>query len=127
MSSVFISALDFLYLTLQTSVSSIDKTLIVYDAFSFVDFMTTQIAAITEINVIVIAEAHNYDLIKRCEAAQVFDHKNFSIVENVVKSRLDESIRICRDLRRHLHPRDVRPRPRHPREAGRWRCTSHRN
>ena len=48
--------------------------------------MTTQIAAATGINVIAIAGAHNHDLVKRCGAALVFDHKDSSVVEKVVKA-----------------------------------------
>ena len=48
--------------------------------------MTTQIAAATGINVIAIAGAHNHDLVKRCGAAQVFDHKESSVVENVINA-----------------------------------------
>ena len=76
------------YPTLQTPAPSAGKKLVVYGASSSVGSMTTQIAAATGINVIAIAGAHNHDLVKRCGAAQVFDHKDSSIVENVVKAAL---------------------------------------
>lgn len=50
--------------------------------------MTTQIAAATGIIVIAIAGTHNHDMVKRCGAAQVFDHKDSSVVKNVVNAVL---------------------------------------
>lgn len=70
----------------ETSASSIKKVIVVYGASSSVGSMTTQIAAAAGIHVIGIAGAHNQDLVKRSGAAQFFDHKDSSLVENVVKA-----------------------------------------
>ena len=86
MPGVSTPALGLPYPTLQTPAPSAGKTLVVYGASSSVGSMTTQIAAATGINVIAIAGAHNHDLVKRCGAAQVFDHKDSSVVENVINA-----------------------------------------
>ena len=86
MPGVSTPALGLPYPTLQTPSPSADKTLVVYGASSSVGSMTTQIAAATGISVIAIAGAHNHDLVKHCGAAHVFDHKDSSIVEKVVKA-----------------------------------------
>ena len=76
-------ALGLPYPTLQAPAPSAGKTIVVYGASSSAGSMTTQIAAAAGINVIAIAGAHNHDVVKRCGAAQVFDHKDSSTVENV--------------------------------------------
>ncbi len=86
MPGVSTPALGFPYPTLHTPAPSASKTLIVYGASSSVGSVTTQIAAATGINVIAIAGAHNHDLVKRCGAAQVFDHKDSSVVEKVINA-----------------------------------------
>ena len=86
MSGVFTSALALPYPTLQTPAQSAGKTLVVYGASSSVGSMTTQIAAATGITVIAIAGAHNHELVQRCGAAQVFDHKDPSVVDKVVEA-----------------------------------------
>ena len=86
MPGVFTPALGLPYPTLQTSAPSAGKTLVVYGASSSVGLMTTQIAAATGVNVIAIAGAHNHDLVKRCGAALVFDHKDSSIVDKIVEA-----------------------------------------
>jgi NADPH:quinone reductase-like Zn-dependent oxidoreductase len=65
---------------------ALGKTLDVYGGSSSVGSMVTQLAAAAGIHVIAIAGAHNFDLSKRCGAAQVFDHKDPSVVDNVVKA-----------------------------------------
>lgn len=85
MPGVSAPALGLPYPTLQTPAPSVGKTLVVYGASSSVGSMTTQIAAATGINVIAIAGTHNHDLVNCCGAAQVFDHKDSSVVEKVVK------------------------------------------
>ena len=86
MPGVSTPALGLPYPTLQTPAPSTGKTLVVYGASSSVGSMTTQIAAATGINVIAIASTHNHDLVKRCGAAQVFDYKDSSVVEKVIKA-----------------------------------------
>ncbi len=86
MPGVFTPALGLPYPTLQTPTPSASKTLIVYGASSSVGSMTTQIAAAAGINVIAIASSQNHDMVKRCGAAQVFDHKDSSVVENVINA-----------------------------------------
>ncbi|MCJ1381951.1 hypothetical protein MMC17_005063 [Xylographa soralifera] len=88
MPGVSTPALGLLYPTLQTPAPSAGKTLVVYGASSSVGSMTTQIAAAAGINVIGIAGAHNHDLVKRCGAAQVFDHKDPSVVQNVINAAM---------------------------------------
>lgn len=84
MPGVSTPALNLPYPTLQTPAPSAGKTLVVYGASSSVGSMTTQIAAATGITVIAIAGAHNHELVKSCGAAQVFDHKDASVVEKVI-------------------------------------------
>ena len=84
MPGVTTPALGLPYPTLQDPTPVAGKTLVVYGASSSVGSMTTQIAAATGINVIAIAGEHNHDLVKRCGADQVFDHKNSSLVEKVI-------------------------------------------
>ena len=86
MPGVSTPALNLPYPTLQTPAASVAKSLVVYGASSSVGSMTTQIAAATGISVIAIAGAHNHDLVKRCGAAQVFDHKDSSVVKKVVEA-----------------------------------------
>ena len=84
MAGVSTPALGLPYPTLQAPAPSAGKTIVMYGASSSAGSMTTQIAAAAGINVIAIAGAHNHDLVKRCGAAQVFDHKGSSVVENVI-------------------------------------------
>lgn len=88
MPGVSTPALGLPHPTLQTPAPSASKTLVVYGASSSVGSMTTQLATAAGINVIAIAGAHNHDLAKRCGAAQVFDHKDSSVVESVVNTAL---------------------------------------
>ena len=67
---------------------SASKTLIVYGASYSIGSMTTQIAAATGINVIAIAGAHKHNLVKRYGAAQVFDHRDSSVVENAINAAM---------------------------------------
>ena len=96
MPGVSTPALALPYPTLQTPTPSTGKTLIVYGASSSVGSMTTQIAAATGITVIAIAGAHNHDLVERCGATHVFDHKDSSssLVDKVVKVVQSEFIGI---------------------------------
>ena len=88
MPGVSTPALGLPYPSLETPAPTASKTLVVYGASSSVGSMTTQMAAATGINVIAIAGAHNHDMVKRCGAAQVFDHKDSSVVENVVNAAM---------------------------------------
>ena len=65
-------------------VQPIGKTIVVYGASASVGSMVTQIATAAGIKVIATAGAHNLELVKRCGAAQVFDHKDPALVEKVV-------------------------------------------
>ena len=84
MPGVTTPALGLPYPTLQDSTPAASKTLVVYGASSSVGSMTTQIATAAGINVIAIAGKHNQDLVKRCGADRVFDHKDSSLVEKVI-------------------------------------------
>ncbi|KAL9609953.1 MAG: hypothetical protein Q9167_005305 [Letrouitia subvulpina] len=86
MPGVSTPALGLPYPTLQNPTPSADKTLVLYGASSSVGSMTTQIAAATGINVIAIAGSHNHDLVKRCGAAQVFDHSDSSVIKNIINA-----------------------------------------
>lgn len=92
MPNVLTPALGLPYPSLETSVASVNKTLVVYGGSSSVGSMTTQIAAATGIHIIAIAGAHNHDLVKRCGAAQVFDHKDSFTVEKVVNAVLKSQL-----------------------------------
>ncbi|KAL8902409.1 MAG: hypothetical protein Q9207_004744 [Kuettlingeria erythrocarpa] len=83
MPGVSTPALNLPYPSLQTPAQSAGKTLVVYGASSSAGSMTTQIAAAAGIDVVAIAGAHNHDMVQRCGAAQVFDHKDSSVVDKV--------------------------------------------
>ena len=74
------------YPSLQHPVPSLGKTLVVYGGSSSVGSMTTQLATAAGIYIISIAGAQNFDFSKRCGAAQVFDHKDPSVVDKVVEA-----------------------------------------
>jgi NADPH:quinone reductase-like Zn-dependent oxidoreductase len=78
-------ALGLPYPSLQDTMPAIGKTLVVYGGSSSVGSMVTQLAAAAGIHVIAISGAHNFELSKRCGAAQVFDHKDTSVVDKVVE------------------------------------------
>jgi NADPH:quinone reductase-like Zn-dependent oxidoreductase len=86
MPGVATPALGLPYPSLQHPVPSSGKTLVVYGGSSSVGSMTTQLATAAGIHVISIAGAHNFDFSKRCGAAQVFDHKDPSVVDMVVEA-----------------------------------------
>lgn len=65
------------------SVSADAKILVVYGGSSSVGSMTTQLARAAGIKVFAVSSAHNFDLCKRCGAAEVFDRKDSSLVEKV--------------------------------------------
>lgn len=105
--SVLTPALDLPYPTLEDPTPSVAKTLVVYGASSSVGSMSTQIAAATGIIIIVIAGAHNFDLVKRCGAAHVFDHKDSSLVESVVDTVKASGSEFVGIFDAMLHSRDV--------------------
>lgn len=86
MPGVATPALGLPYPSLQNSMLSIDKTLVVYGGSSSVGSMTTQLATAAGIRVISIVGAHNFDFSKQCGAAQVFDYKDPSVVDMVVEA-----------------------------------------
>ncbi|TVY57248.1 Dehydrogenase orsE [Lachnellula cervina] len=86
MPGVSTPALGLPYPSLQDPAPSLGKTLVVYGGSSSVGSMTTQLATAAGIHIISIAGAHNLDFSKRCGAAQVFDHKDPSVVDRVVES-----------------------------------------
>ncbi|KAH7384408.1 chaperonin 10-like protein [Phaeosphaeria sp. MPI-PUGE-AT-0046c] len=77
-------ALGLPYPSLDDNVPSIGKTLVVNGGFSSVGSMVTQIATAAGIHVIAIAGKHNFELVKRCGAVKVFDHKDSNVIEQVV-------------------------------------------
>ncbi|KAF1850067.1 putative zinc-binding alcohol dehydrogenase domain-containing protein cipB [Cucurbitaria berberidis CBS 394.84] len=86
MPGVATPALGLPYPSLEDPVQSVGKTLVVYGGSSSVGSMATQLATAAGIHVIAIAGAHNFDLSKRCGAAQVFDYKDASFVDKVVEA-----------------------------------------
>lgn len=84
MPGVSTPALNLPYPNLQTPAPSAGKTLVVYGASSSAGSMTTQLATAAGINVVAIAGAHNHDMVKRCGASQVFDHKDSAVVDKVI-------------------------------------------
>lgn len=76
-------ALGLPYPSVET-VPSLGKTLVVNGGSSSVGSMVTQIATAAGIHVIAITGKHNFELVKRCGAAQVFDYKDSNVVEQVV-------------------------------------------
>lgn len=85
MPGVSTPALGLPYPSLDAMPSS-GKTLVVYGGSSSVGSMTTQLATAAGIHVIAISGAHNFDFSKRCGAAQVFDHKDPSVVKKVIEA-----------------------------------------
>ncbi|KAI9702183.1 MAG: hypothetical protein M1820_006265 [Bogoriella megaspora] len=86
MPGVSTPALGLPYPSLQQPAPSLGKTLVVYGGSSSVGAMTTQLATAAGIHVISIAGAHNFEFSKRCGAAEVFNHKDPSIVDKVVEA-----------------------------------------
>ncbi|KAL9109178.1 MAG: hypothetical protein Q9227_006103 [Pyrenula ochraceoflavens] len=86
MPGVSTPALGLPYPSLQHPVPSLGKTLVVYGGSSSIGSMTIQLATAAGIHVISVAGAHNFDFTKRCGAAQVFDHKDPSVVDKVVQA-----------------------------------------
>lgn len=82
MPGVSTPALGLPYPSLKPPVPS--KTLVVYGGSSSVGSMTTQLATAAGIHVISIVGSHNFEFSKRCGAAQVFDHKDPSVVHKVI-------------------------------------------
>lgn len=62
------------------------KTIIVYGGSSSVGSMTTQLATAAGIKVISITSARNTEFSKGCGAAEVFDYKDASFVEQVIEA-----------------------------------------
>jgi NADPH:quinone reductase-like Zn-dependent oxidoreductase len=87
MPGVSTPALSLPYPSLQTPApSGKTKALVVYGGSSSVGSMTTQLAKAAGIHVISIAGAHNNEFSKRCGAAEVFDHKDTTLVDKVVEA-----------------------------------------
>lgn len=84
MPDVSTPALGLPYPKLESSELSTSRTLVVYRASSSVGSTTTQIAAATRIYVVEVAGERKHGMVKRCGASQAFEHKNTSIVEDVV-------------------------------------------
>ncbi|KAJ5972880.1 Polyketide synthase enoylreductase [Penicillium vulpinum] len=83
MPGVSTPALGLPYPSLQ-EVPSSEKTLVIYGGSSSVGSMTTQLAAAAGIHVIAIAGEHNFELSKRCGAAEVFDRNDTSLADKVI-------------------------------------------
>lgn len=85
MPGVSTPALGLAYPTVETAPPS-GKTIIVFGGSSSAGSMTTQVANAAGLHVIAIAGAHNFTLCKDSGAAEVFDHKDPSVIEKVVKA-----------------------------------------
>jgi NADPH:quinone reductase-like Zn-dependent oxidoreductase len=85
MPGVATPALSLPYPTVDTAPSA-GKTIVVFGGSSSAGSMTTQIANAAGIHVIAVAGAHNFDLCRESGAAEVFDHKDTSIVDKVVEA-----------------------------------------
>lgn len=72
--------------SLDNSVSSANKTLVVYGGSSSVGLTAIQLATAAGIHVIAITSARNSGLSKDAGAAEVFDYKDTSLVERVVEA-----------------------------------------
>jgi NADPH:quinone reductase-like Zn-dependent oxidoreductase len=66
------------------AVEPIAKTLVVNGASSSVGSMVTQLASAAEIDVIGLAGARNFRMVRRCGAREVFDYADADVVEKVV-------------------------------------------
>ncbi|KAH7350236.1 chaperonin 10-like protein [Pyrenochaeta sp. MPI-SDFR-AT-0127] len=85
MPGVSTPALGLPYPTLE-AVKSANKTLVVFGASSSIGLMTTQLATAAGVDVIAIAGAHNFELVKDSGAAEIFDHKDAAVVKKVVEA-----------------------------------------
>lgn len=85
MPGVSTPALNLPYPSVETA-KPLGKTLVVFGASASAGSMTTQVATAAGIHVIAIAGAKNHDLAKSSGAAEVFDHKDPSVVEKVVEA-----------------------------------------
>jgi NADPH:quinone reductase-like Zn-dependent oxidoreductase len=83
MPNVLTPALSLPYPSLEPPTST-GKTLVVWGGSSSVGSMATQIATAAGIKVIAVSGAQNLGFSKRCGAAEVFDHKDASVVEKIV-------------------------------------------
>lgn len=86
MPGVSTPALGLPYPSLENPAPSLGKTLVIYGGSSSVGSMTTQLATAAGIHVISVAGAHNFDFSKQCGAAQVFDHKDPSLVDKIIEA-----------------------------------------
>jgi NADPH:quinone reductase-like Zn-dependent oxidoreductase len=73
-----------------TAPSKSNKTLIVYGGSSSVGSMATQLATAAGIRVLAIASARNFDLCRRCGAAEVFDYHDPSYIDKVIAAAADQ-------------------------------------
>jgi NADPH:quinone reductase-like Zn-dependent oxidoreductase len=83
MPNVLTPALSLPYPSLEPPTST-GKTLVVWGGSSSVGSMATQIATAAGIKVIAVSGAQNLGFSKHCGAAEVFDHKDASVVEKIV-------------------------------------------
>ena len=65
-------------------VAPIGKTLVVWGGSSSTGALTIQLATAAGINVIATSGAHNFELVKKAGASEVFDHKDAAIVDKIV-------------------------------------------
>ncbi|ORY02174.1 chaperonin 10-like protein [Clohesyomyces aquaticus] len=86
MPGVSTPALALPYPSLQDPTPSIGKTIVIYGGSSSIGSMATQVATAAGIHVITVAGAHNFEFSKSCGAAQVFDHKDPSIVDKIIEA-----------------------------------------
>ncbi|KAF2689454.1 GroES-like protein [Lentithecium fluviatile CBS 122367] len=84
MPGVSTPALGLPYPSLQDPTPSTGKTIVVNGGSASTGSMVTQVATAAGVRVVAITGAHNFELSKQCGAAEVFDHKDSSVVEKVV-------------------------------------------
>lgn len=81
------------YPSLDSTITSSGKVLLIYGGSSTVGCVATQLATAAGITVFTIAGSHNFELSQSCGASQVFDHKDTAVVDKVVaavtESKLD--------------------------------------
>jgi NADPH:quinone reductase-like Zn-dependent oxidoreductase len=65
---------------------STGKVVVVYGGSSAIGSMATQLATAAGIRVISIASSKNFDFCRQCGAGEIFDYKDASVVEDVVKA-----------------------------------------
>ena len=63
-----------------------DKTVVIYGGSSSVGAMAIQLAVASGAKVIATASSHNFDFVKKAGAAEVFDYKSSSVIDDVASA-----------------------------------------